>query len=101
MISILLQMLRLFPFFCGGHRQLAVENLEGEDRAGGALLTTRRRRPTIRHLRDDEHAGKPPGRAGPRSRREPPAPGARSLPLRALDVGVGRRPGWHAVREAV
>ena len=27
MISILLQMLRLFPFFCGGHRQLAVENL--------------------------------------------------------------------------
>jgi len=27
MISILLHMFRLFPFLCGGHRQLAVENL--------------------------------------------------------------------------
>ena len=27
MISTLLHMLRLFPFLCGGHRQLALENL--------------------------------------------------------------------------
>ena len=27
MITLLLHLLRLFPFFCGGHRQLAIENL--------------------------------------------------------------------------
>ena len=27
MITLLLQLLRLFPFLCGGHRQLALENL--------------------------------------------------------------------------
>ena len=27
MISTLLALLRLFPFLCGGHRQLALENL--------------------------------------------------------------------------
>jgi putative transposase len=27
MITILLHLLRLFPFLCGGHRQLALENL--------------------------------------------------------------------------
>jgi putative transposase len=27
MITLLLHLLRLFPFFCGGHRQLALENL--------------------------------------------------------------------------
>jgi hypothetical protein len=27
MISLLLHLLRLFPFLCGGHRQLALENL--------------------------------------------------------------------------
>jgi hypothetical protein len=27
MISTLLHLLRLFPFLCGGHRQLALENL--------------------------------------------------------------------------
>ena len=27
MITLLLQLLRLLPFLCGGHRQLAIENL--------------------------------------------------------------------------
>jgi hypothetical protein len=27
MITLLLQLLRLLPFLCGGHRQLALENL--------------------------------------------------------------------------
>ena len=27
MITLLLHLLRLFPFLCGGHRQLALENL--------------------------------------------------------------------------
>ena len=27
MITVLLHLLRLFPFLCGGHRQLALENL--------------------------------------------------------------------------
>jgi hypothetical protein len=27
MISLLLHLLRLFPFLCGGHRQLVLENL--------------------------------------------------------------------------
>ena len=27
MISTLLRLVRLFPFLCGGHRQLALENL--------------------------------------------------------------------------
>src|SRR5438552_14933794 len=27
MVTLLLHMLRLLPFFCGGHRQLAIENL--------------------------------------------------------------------------
>ena len=27
MISLLLHLLRLFPFLCGGHRELALENL--------------------------------------------------------------------------
>ena len=27
MFTLLLQLLRLFPFLCGGHRQLALENL--------------------------------------------------------------------------
>jgi len=27
MITLLLHLLRLFPFFCGGHRRLALENL--------------------------------------------------------------------------
>ena len=27
MISMLFHLLRLFPFLCGGHRQLALENL--------------------------------------------------------------------------
>jgi hypothetical protein len=27
MISTLLHLVRLFPFLCGGHRQLALENL--------------------------------------------------------------------------
>ncbi len=27
MVTLLLHLLRLLPFFCGGHRQLAIENL--------------------------------------------------------------------------
>jgi hypothetical protein len=46
MISTLLHLLRLFPFLCGGHRQLALENLALRPRL--AVYKRRTNRPKLR-----------------------------------------------------
>jgi hypothetical protein len=43
MITLLLHVLRLLPFLCGGHRQLALENLALRQQLAIYKRTTKRR----------------------------------------------------------
>jgi len=42
MITLLLHLLRLLPFLCGGHRQLAIENLALRQQLASLRLTPHR-----------------------------------------------------------
>jgi hypothetical protein len=74
MITVLLHLLRLLPFFIGGHRQLALENLALRHQLAIYKRTvTRPRDPALRpadrrspaRQRRDQHPGRAHGRREP------------------------------------